>query len=717
MIPYRGKVTLERTLKYIEENKSYIYINSLINYDYSELKFRLNEEEISEIILRIVDNDLSPEFLTEIAHLCEYFNISLVYKENYHIFNEFVDLLIKNEEIFPQEESLDKLLNSFNDKKIALEFLKYVFSNKTIGETLENSNTLDHFINYLIKARQYYVDDRALLSSAINLVNLVDDADLMFSHDEDINKVVEQKLLDDKKSNGIYDIDQFTLEELDRKLAQFQNISTQLECLVEMTEQQIKTIREESKKSNDDIAKIRIQTLKTLKTEANKVLSNFKTTYLELLNKEKESILNQKDILMADIETEFQKKALELEALASSVGQRIAIELGRIRQQSDYSLEKMQEFISNNEEVKKMFQVAKEDQAFLSRLAKMDSIPVTPVSAVTGAQSSNSVVGIPSIILPNPERQVVEKINYYFDRKIPFKDRFNELMAKKQEDIDKTGAIYHEKFDDLVTIVLNNDTPYMYGPSGCGKTYMIEKQLARILGLDVVTNGFIMYETDILGFNNANGVYVPSNFYRCYKFGDMIFLDELDNSNPVSTIVLNSFIGKDEDSAYTFPNGDRIKRHPNFRILAAGNTRGNGKTESHNTRQKLDEAVMQRLTPIEIDYDNRIEKQILRDYPDWYNFAVNFREALKAISIDGTDGPNYNGTITTRDIEAIKRYKDDDSFSDEKIIEYEVIENKDADYLSGIITEMENLERNGEFTDGASVLLEKFKTLSMRRKY
>ena len=350
----------------------------------------------------------------------------------------------------------------------------------------------------------------------------------------------------------------------------------------------------------------------------------------------------------------------------------------------------MKDFISNNEEVRKMFDVAKQDEAFLSRLAKMDNIPM-PELSISGVQGAAvpvagmPVVGMQSIIVPKKEREVVEKVNYYFDTNIPFCDRFKELMDKKNEDIEKTGAIYHEKFDDLLTIVLNNDVPYIFGPSGCGKTYMIEKQLAKLLGLDVVTNGFIMYETDILGFNNANGEYVPSNFYRCYKYGDMIFLDELDNSTPSSTIVLNSFIGKDDDSSYTFPNGDRVKRHSNFRIISAGNTRGNGRTESHNTRKKIDEAVMQRLTPIEIDYDNRIEKKILEDYPDWYNFAINFREAIRDIRIGNSDGPNYNGTLTTRDIEAIKRYKRDNSFSDEKIIEYEVIENKDADYLNQII--------------------------------
>ena len=129
-------------------------------------------------------------------------------------------------------------------------------------------------------------------------------------------------------------------------------MASTLENLVEITDQQIKLIREESKKNNDEIAQIRIQTLKKLKTEANKILKNFDANYLELLNKEKESIIHQKDILMADIETEIEKKKLELQAVASSVGQRIAIELGRIRQQSDYSIEQMQEFISNNEEVK-----------------------------------------------------------------------------------------------------------------------------------------------------------------------------------------------------------------------------------------------------------------------------------------------------------------------------------------------------------------------------
>lgn len=716
MIPYKGKVTLEKTLKYIET------MGYNLNYNFTDLRFRLSEEDISYYIFKLIKQDKLSDGLDILPHLCEVLGVSVVNKENKKLLDEYVDLYLKNVELFPEDEDLDKLVSSFNDKKIPLEFLRYMFSNKAFNFTTESTPTLNHFIDYLMKSRQYYTDDRALLSSVINLVESVDAEDLMFGSDKDITKIIEKKLNDDRKSNGIYNVDEFTLEELDRKLSEFESLATDLQNLVDLTEQQINEIKQETKDSKDAIVSTRIQTLKSLKLEAGKVINNFRKAYMELLNKEKENLVSQKDMLMADMQVEFGKKKLELETLASNVGQRIAIELGRIRQQSSYSIDQMKDFISNNEEVRKMFDVAKQDQAFLSRLAKMDSIPMPELasSVMPGAVGAVPVAGaiaMPSIIVPKPEREVVEKINYYFDTNIPFKDRFKELMDKKKEDIKKTGAIYHKKFDDLLTIILNNDVPYMFGPSGCGKTYMIEKQLAKLLGLDVVTNGFIMYETDILGFNNANGVYVPSNFYRCYKYGDIIFLDELDNSSPSSTIVLNSFIGNDDDSYYTFPNGDRVKRHFNFRILAAGNTRGNGRTESHNTRKKIDEAVMQRLTPVEIDYDNRIEEKILVDYPGWYNFAINFRNAIKEIKIGGSDGPNYNGTLTTRDIEAIRRYKRDDSFSDEKIIEYEVIENKDVDYLNQIIEEMETLESQGQFTEGGIELFEKFKVLSKNRRY
>ena len=218
---------------------------------------------------------------------------------------------------------------------------------------------------------------------------------------------------------------------------------------------------------------------------------------------------------------------------------------------------------------------------------------------------------------------------------------------------------------------------------------MIEKQLAHLLGLDVISNGYVEYEQDIIGYtNSATGEYVPSNFYRAYKFGKIIFFDELDNGIANATVVLNRFISG-HNSNYTFPNGIPIKRHSNFRMIAAGNTKGNGRTYANNTRQKMDESVMQRLIPVEIDYDNRIEKNILKDYREWYNFATEFRKSVEKQNMGWTEDINTVGTFTTRDAVTIKKYLDDGCFNDKEIMDYMIVSTKDLEYLSKLRLDLE----------------------------
>jgi hypothetical protein len=267
-------------------------------------------------------------------------------------------------------------------------------------------------------------------------------------------------------------------------------------------------------------------------------------------------------------------------------------------------------------------------------------------------------------------------------------------------------------------MIIENKTPYMYGPSGCGKTYMIEGQIAKLLGLDVTTNGYVLYEQDILGYTNSgNGQYVPSNFYRCMKFGSLIFFDELDNGIANATVVLNRFLGGQTGEKYVFPNGEVVKRHPNFRIISAGNTKGSGKTFTYNTRQKMDESIMQRVVPIEVNYDNRIEKVILSDYPNWYNFAINFRKAVETVHNNSGEDINSVGTFTTRDATSVKKYLDDKSFTDEQILLYEIIENKDIDYLQNITKNLDKLDSEGCFTAAGQKLLRKYnKIVESRRK-
>ena len=168
--------------------------------------------------------------------------------------------------------------------------------------------------------------------------------------DINIKDLAQKKLKEDKKANGVYDVDQSMLEEFDRKINEFEALVALLKNLAQIAETQMETIKRETKNSNDAIADIRIKTLKTLKTEADKIITNFNASYLELLNKEKESITNEKDILLTEIYAEVSKLKLELQSIAKQVG---SIELGRIRSQSDNSIEKMKEFVEITKKLKK----------------------------------------------------------------------------------------------------------------------------------------------------------------------------------------------------------------------------------------------------------------------------------------------------------------------------------------------------------------------------
>ena len=53
MIPYKGKVTIERTLKYIKETMGY----NLNDYNFTDLRFRLSEEDLSYYIFKIIKQD------------------------------------------------------------------------------------------------------------------------------------------------------------------------------------------------------------------------------------------------------------------------------------------------------------------------------------------------------------------------------------------------------------------------------------------------------------------------------------------------------------------------------------------------------------------------------------------------------------------------------------------------------------------------------------
>lgn len=193
----------------------------------------------------------------------------------------------------------------------------------------------------------------------------------------------------------------------------------------------------------------------------------------------------------------------------------------------------------------------------------------------------------------------------------------------------KIEGTLHEKFDEVLQIV-NLDIPvYLTGKAGTGKN-VICKQVAEALGLDFYFTNAVTQEYKLTDFIDANGKYQETQFYKAFTKGGVFFLDEMDGSIPEVLIILNAAIA---NRYFDFPIG-KVEAHPNFRIIAAGNTLGTGADNNYTGRYCLDRASLDRFALINIDYSPKIEKAMALNNMDLVNFAHAFRKATDSMGIE-----------------------------------------------------------------------------------
>lgn len=190
-----------------------------------------------------------------------------------------------------------------------------------------------------------------------------------------------------------------------------------------------------------------------------------------------------------------------------------------------------------------------------------------------------------------------------------------------------TGVV-HEKFDDVLSLV-NLDIPvFLSGSAGTGKN-VICKQVAEALGMEFYFTNAVTQEYQLKGFIDANGIYHETQFYKAFTQGGLFFLDEMDGSIPETLIILNSAIA---NRYFDFPTG-RIDAHPDFRIIAAGNTIGTGADIEYTGRFQLDASSLDRFALITIDYSRTIEDAITNNNNDLCRFARAFRRICEDAGI------------------------------------------------------------------------------------
>lgn len=167
----------------------------------------------------------------------------------------------------------------------------------------------------------------------------------------------------------------------------------------------------------------------------------------------------------------------------------------------------------------------------------------------------------------------------------------------------------HYLFEKILKLVARNFNIYLYSMPGAGKTYLAQ-EVAKSLKLEFYFSGAILEPYKLLGFKNAKGDYIETDFFKCFKNGGLFLFDEMDASNPEALITINSALA---NGFLDFPCG-RILAHEKFRLIAAGNTNGIDIGSSYTARQQLDIATLDRFIFIEMKYDEKLEEKIARGY-------------------------------------------------------------------------------------------------------
>ena len=628
----------------------------------------------------------------------------------------FVEMFTKNN-IYSNGMFDIRLFNSFDNKK------KYVTLCQGIIAGPDCKEVFAAIKEYGVAVREYMLNDDMFLS------NLIKVAEKMATRGaRPADEIVQEELEAIRHMNGIYNVDPVRIARVEQNLADASRVISAGAEVIKQADKKTEEMRALTESFEGNIKEIEKREFALIESRLASVKDEISKSIDEYTNAQKRAVLAEKDQLLSQLFSDAQTELDKYTSMAKTVTATASLELSNLNRDAENVMNRISSMVNDDEEVKKLIAKSREDKEFIDKVNKlsllndknidvigrhlenaaatqkgasdanaaseqqaagtpagvttediegMSAASLTNVSAGTATQYvvNNGTV---NVVEQYEEDRVIKPVNPLLDPAIPFKQRFEAAMKEKKRMMD-AGEHFHRMFDDVLVAVMENANPYMIGPSGCGKTYLV-RQIAQVLGMEFVDIGYINEEYEILGFQTATGKYSRPNFYRCYKYGMIAFCDELDNGNSRATVKLNSFLSNQLESSYSFPNGENVKRHYNFRIIAAGNTEGNGADANYNTREKIEESVQQRFIPMYIDYDNDVEKAILAGHDDWYEFVVIFRNATDAWA--NNNGCAAQGILTTRDAYRINQYLKDGSFDMSRIIKYEFIQTKDLEYLA-----------------------------------
>lgn len=630
--------------------------------------------------------------------------------------------------------------NLYDDKFYALfqNRYDYLYVMNLINKDYDIRQYANRIFNYAVSVSPYCANQSIFKSELLSFINGIP------NEGWDFDNYSERSLQEAKKRCGIYPIDEKTLALISSEAEKAQSLIEKLNDMkqrVEEYEEKVGTLTEEGKqelintfntgkeditssinggkKSIGDAARKGRKDIKALADSSVKDIREYIATAEKEIQEEldryllslEEALKQSSDQVFSSILADAQKSIRDIKLTAQGLSRTTTSELIRIQKASEESVDKLKAYVESEPQLQELLNGAKADDAIRDALLKFGElqsgavIATTQAVAVPGAQTSSVINSTPSIVIPGNDRLVVpanasvvipqggvsSTVIPAFDESVPFELRIEKILAEKERR-EAEGEIFHEKAEEIIRDIIEGDWCYLWGPSGCGKSYTI-KQIGKLIGLDTINNGKITDKYSIMAYNDPHGRFRATQSFIAFYYGKLLLLDELDNGNVDTQVVLNDLYSElhdyladpEEPRFVTFAEDMTVPVNPNFRMISAGNTSGEGENEAFSSRGKMDESVQQRMTPVRFWYDNRVEKIIFGEYKEWYKIFVNFRKACDAYAVhEGLTTPK--GIVTTRDASDIVKYIGHNSKSVDQIISEKFVQTKSDDYLKYIMT-------------------------------
>jgi hypothetical protein len=228
------------------------------------------------------------------------------------------------------------------------------------------------------------------------------------------------------------------------------------------------------------------------------------------------------------------------------------------------------------------------------------------------------------------------------------RERVNRVvLVEPGKDEEKDLGLQHKKFSLLLkTIGIKargkRHNVALVGPTGTGKTESAH-QAALALGLKFypVSVGPQTTQSQLVGYMDAHGNYVRTAVREAFENGGVLLLDEFDAGNAGVSTCLNALTA---NRGAGFPDGQYVERHPDFVVIAAMNTFGQGADAQYVGRNQMDAATMKRFAVIYWDQDDALEEALCIN-KDWCRWVQRVRRAIEVLGLRHIVSPraSYDG--------------------------------------------------------------------------